>query len=244
MLIDISKRQTSLVRMVIEPDGITYLHQVGENLFQSTTEHKEMVQMINRFDPNICESFFANEVILVEGDTESIVIRELLEKHFPTKDIFVVNTGSKNNMPFFQKIFNHFNIKQHIIHDSDTRFIYDIKVDDNSKLSYTQKKNKDGSPKKNSSWAINANIWKELENGNTKTANLCDRYVSVYNFEVANNYVQDVDKGKPLSAYEYVSKLGIGDNPIIFQFIKQIVGTEPKTIEYTQEKLEEIVKEP
>lgn len=242
-LIDISRPHTSLVRMVRESNGNTALYQVGENLFQSTEEQKEMVQMINRFDPNICESFFTDEVILVEGDTESIVSRELLEKHFPTKDIYVVNTGSKNNIPFFQKIFNHFNIKQHIIHDSDTRYNYEIK-DVTGKLVYTQKKNKDGSPKKNSAWTINENIWTELVNGNKQAANLSKRYVSVYNFEVANNYIQDIDKGKPLSAYEYVAKLTAGDNPLILQFIKQIAGAETKTTEFTQEELETVVVEP
>lgn len=244
MLIDISKPHTSLVRLVRDASGNTSLYQVGANLFQSNDEQKEMVQMLNRFDPNICESFFADEVILVEGDTEAIVSRELLEKHFPTKDIFVVNTGSKNNIPFFQKIYNHFNIKQHIIHDSDTRFVYDITVDENDKLLYTLKKNKDGNPKNNSAWTINGNIWTELENGNLQTANLSTRYVSIYNFEVANSYRQDPDKGKPLSAYEYVAKLAATDNPIIFQFIKQIVGAEPKTSVFTQQELDNFVKEP
>ena len=200
--------------------------------------------MINRFDPNICESFFADEVILVEGDTESIVARELLETRFSTKDIFVVNTGSKNNIPFFQKIYNHFNIKQHIIHDSDTRFVYDIAVDDEEKLNYTLRKNKDGSPKKNSAWTINESIWTEIANGNSRTANLCKRYVSVYNFEVANNYRQDPEKGKPLSAYDYVSKLKAEDKPMIVQFINQIVGAEPQAMKYTQDELEVLVKEP
>lgn len=244
MLIDISKPHTSLVRLVKDTYGDTAIFQVGKDLFQSTDEQKEMVQMINRFDPNICESFFADEVILVEGDTEAIVSRELLGRLFPTKDIFVVNTGSKNNIPFFQKIFNHFNIKQHIIHDSDTRFNYDIVVDDSEKLSYILKKNKDGSPKKNSAWTINETIWKELVNGNNQTANLCKRYVSVYNFEVANNYRQDTDKGKPLSAYDYVVNLKTGDNPMILQFINQIVGVEPQMMQYTQEELATLVSEP
>jgi predicted ATP-dependent endonuclease of OLD family len=244
MLIDISKLHTSLVRLVRDATGNTSLYQVGENLFQSNDVQKEMVQMLNRFDPNICESFFADEVILVEGDTEAIVARELLEKHFPTKDIFVVNTGSKNNIPFFQKIYNHFNIKQHIIHDSDTRFVYEIRVDENEKILYTQKKNKDGNPKNNSAWTINGKIWAEVENGNLHTANLSSRYVSIYNFEIANSYRQNPDKGKPLSAYDYVAKLSAEDNPLIFQYIKQIVGAEPKTTQFTQQELDNLVIEP
>jgi len=244
ILIDISKPHTSLVRMVRNNDGKTYLYQVGENLFNSTAEQKDMVQMINRFDPNICESFFADEVILVEGDTETIVVREILATKFPTKDIFVTNTGSKNNIPFFQKIFSHFNIKQHIIHDSDTRHVYEITTDKDEKLVYTPKTNKDGSQKKNSAWKLNEEIWTEVESANAQTANSSDRYVSIYNFEVANNYRQDSEKGKPLSAYEFVKDIDNLGNPKILQFVRQIVGIEQKTTQFSQAELEQIVKEP
>jgi len=40
---------------------------------------KERVQMINRFNPNVCETFYSNKVLLVEGDTEAIVYRDLLK---------------------------------------------------------------------------------------------------------------------------------------------------------------------
>jgi putative ATP-dependent endonuclease of OLD family len=243
-LIDISKPHTSLVRMVRNNDGKTNLYQVGENLFQSTDEQKNMVQMINRFDPNICASFFADEVILVEGDTETIVTREILASKYTTRDIFVTNTGSKNNIPFFQKIFTHFNIKQHIIHDSDTRFVYDIKTNEEQELIYEPKLNKDGSQRKNSAWTINENIWNELLISNQNNPNLSKRYVSIYNFEVANNYKEDSEKGKPLSAYEYVKEI---DNKVyskILDFINQIVGVSERTSEFTQEELEKIVKEP
>jgi putative ATP-dependent endonuclease of the OLD family len=243
-LIDISKPHTSLVRMVRNADGKTYSYQVGENIFNETEEQKEMVQMINRFDPNVCESFFADEVILVEGDTETIVVREIIATKYPTRDIFVTNTGSKNNIPFFQKIFNHFNIKQHIIHDSDTRFVYNITSDDDDKLVYTPKTNKDGNQKKNSAWKLNEEIWKEIDAGNLKTANLSCRYVSIFNFEVANNYRQDTEKGKPLAAYEFVKDIDNLENPQILQFVQQIVGDVPKAAQYTQEELDGFVVEP
>ena len=36
------------------------------------------------------------------------------------KDIFIVNCATVNNIPFFQKIFSKFNIKYHVICDSDS----------------------------------------------------------------------------------------------------------------------------
>lgn len=243
-LIDISKPQTSIVRMVKDENSKTSLYQVGHDIFSSNEEQKDMVQMINRFDPNICESFFADEVILVEGDTESIVIREIIEQKYPNRDVFVTNTGSKNNIPFFQKIFTHFNIKQHIIHDSDTRFLYDIIKNENGSLNYSTKLNKDSSPKKNSAWKLNETIWNEIVNANMTNANLSQRFVSIYNFESSNNYKHDSEKGKPLSAYEYVKDESNFENSKIFEFIRMIMNDMPKDSNYSMEELDKIVQEP
>lgn len=243
-LIDISKPHTTLVRLIRDENGVTNLFQVGEDLFSSTNEIKNKVQMINRFDPNICESFFSDEVILVEGDTEAIVVREILERKYPDKDIFVVNTGSKNNIPFFQKIFNHFNIKQHIIHDSDTRYNYVKSKNDDNTIDYTLKTNNDGSPKNNSAWTLNQNIWDEVIAGNEFQNNLSKRYVSVYDFETSHNYQYDKDKGKPLSAFEYANELDLEGDASILKFIRMICRETEKEIEFTQEELNDLVIEP
>jgi predicted ATP-dependent endonuclease of OLD family len=243
-LIDISKPHTTLVRMVREENAISKLYQVGDDLFSSSPEVKDRVQMINRFDPNICESFFADEVILVEGDTEAIVVRELLERKFPDKDVFVVNTGSKNNIPFFQKVFNHFNIRQHIIHDSDTRYNYTKSKNAEGELVYTLKTNQDGSPKNNSAWFINQSIWDEVQAGNTQNPELSKRYVSIFDFESSHDYVYDKSKGKPLSAFEYANGMDLNGGASILSFVNMICGEQDKPSEFTQEQLEEMVDEP
>ncbi|WP_010181415.1 ATP-dependent nuclease [Aquimarina agarilytica] len=242
-LIDISKPHTTLVRLVRDSDANTNLYQVGENVFSATQELKDKVQMINRFDPNVCESFFADEVVLVEGDTEAIVVRELLERKHSERDIYVVNTGSKNNIPFFQRIFNHFHIKQHIIHDSDTRYLYS-KTKNGDKITYELKKNKDGTPKNNSSWTVNQSIWDKVVEGNQKEEGLSQRYVSIYDFESSNNYVYDKKKGKPLSAYEFANGISLDSDESIISFINTICGITEKSIEFTQDDLDKLVKEP
>jgi len=75
LMIDISKKHASLIRITKDPEENTFTHQVGENVFGGTEERKQQVQMINRFNPHVCEAFYADEVILVEGDTEAIVYR-------------------------------------------------------------------------------------------------------------------------------------------------------------------------
>ena len=230
-MIDISKQHTSLVRITKNTSLETETNQVGSSLFLND-ENKEFVQMINRFNPNICEVFYADEVVIIEGDTEAIVCRELLRKYYSQKDIFVLNSGSKNNIPFFQDVLNHFKIKQHIIFDSDTRYLYNK---DNS-----IKKNNDGSNRKNSAWKINENILKRIDDNN----DLSRGYVSIYNFESSHDYVYDSNKGKPLSAYEYAKGLTLDSNKPIINKIKQIVGDIKYTENITINNYEEQIQEP
>lgn len=231
-MIDISKQHTSLVRITKTITLETETTQVGSSLFLND-ENKAFVQMLNRFDPNICEVFYADEVIIVAGNTEAIVCRELLREHFPQKDIFVLNSGSKNNIPFFQDVLNHFKIKQHIIFDSDTRYLYE-------KDGVTRKKTKHGSDKKNSAWTLNRTILTKIR----ENKQLSKGYLSIYNFESSHDYEYDSKKGKPLSAYEYAKGLGINSNSPIVKKIKQIAGVSVYDEEITIYNYERIIQEP
>lgn len=216
-MIDISKPHSSLVRIVKNLDETVVTHQVGHDLFQSD-EMKNFVQMINRFNPHVCETFYATNVLIVEGDTESIVCREYLAEFFPSEDIFVLNAGSKNNIPFFQNILNHFGIDYGVIHDSDTRLIYQDR--DNG----ITKNKKSGEPKANSAWAINDSIQAEIDNA---TTNIAMRWVSIFDFESENGYRVDLDKGKPLSAYDFYQANKANELPIfkkINDFLKKQNG--------------------
>ncbi|EOU1295610.1 ATP-dependent nuclease [Cronobacter sakazakii] len=235
-LIDLSKEHTSLIRFVAGDDGATHIYQTKENLFTKNEEIKEKVMMLNRFNPHICESFFADEVILVEGDTEAIVLRELLDRFYANKEIFVLNTGSKNNIPFFLEVLSTFKIRLHVIHDSDERYIYE------KGMRVLRSDNK--TPRVNSAWSLNETIWESIvdicnNGGNAK------RYVSIRNFEHAHNYKHDKQKGKPLSAYEYSKSISFDDNHLpIIAFLKEIASSESSDIEYTQAFLHEHVQEP
>ncbi|WP_429075022.1 ATP-dependent nuclease [Aeromonas veronii] len=234
-LIDLSKPHTTLARLNSNDDGTTIIHQVGDDVFDSQGENRDRILMLNRFNPHICETFFADEVILVEGDTEAIVVRQLLHDHYPEKDIFVLNTGTKNNIPFFVKVLSHFKIKQHVIHDSDCRYQYDIQGN-------VLLKN-DQTPKANSAWTLNQIIWAQMESSNARFPGIVRRYVSVQNFEDSHNYTHDAKKGKPLSAWEFSQRLDIAGNESIIRFIRQIVGIDPYVTEFTQADLENIVIE-
>lgn len=120
-MIDLTKPKTSIVRMV-KSEQDTHLYQVNEELLTDETSNvKEEIYVALRFNPFMCESFYADEVILVEGDTEAVLLRGYLQSRPPRKDLFVVNCGTISNIPFFQEIFNRFNITYHVIFDCDER---------------------------------------------------------------------------------------------------------------------------
>ncbi|MCX7134972.1 AAA family ATPase [Aeromonas sp.] len=236
-LIDLRRQHTSLARLVKLENDETVIYQAGDNVFSKDDETKNKILMLNRFNPHICEVFFSDEVILVEGDTEAIVLRELLEKHYPQKEIFVLNTATKNNIPFFINILSHFKIKQHIIHDSDERYLYD-----NGKIMLT--KEPPQAPRKNSAWTLNKTIWDAMCSANEEQE-LSSRYVSIRNFEDVHSYKHDSVKGKPFSAYEYATKIDFSDDAIsIVKQLKQIVGDLEVEYRFTPDELEGLVKEP
>lgn len=123
-MIDISKPKSSLVRMVNNISG-TKIFQINDSFLSearevSISDLKEEMNEVLRFNPFICESFYADEVILIEGPTEEIISRGYLAETQCNKDIFIVNCGTVNNIPFYQRVFSKFNIKYHVICDTDT----------------------------------------------------------------------------------------------------------------------------
>lgn len=124
-MIDITKEKSSLVRMIKDTEG-TKLFQINDEFLKESKNLKTQEQLkqemneVLRFNPFICESFYADEVILIEGLTEEIILRGYFNEVQTDKDIFVVNCGTVNNIPFFQKIFSQFNIKYHVICDTDS----------------------------------------------------------------------------------------------------------------------------
>jgi predicted ATP-dependent endonuclease of OLD family len=202
-MIDISKPHSSLVRIIKNLDETTEAYQVDDDVFRGDAEKKQRIQMINRFNPHVCESFYAKKIIIVEGDTEAIVFRDLINRFFNQFEIYVLNAGSKNNIPFFQEIFTAFHIEHCIIHDSDTR------------------KNENGND--NSAWTLNTSIWEKIKIANEKKIGLARRYVHVSDFETAHG-VRLTGKEKPLKAYEYVVALNENSDAMCLKYLKDLLG--------------------
>ena len=221
MMIDISQPHSSLIRVSKDADENIYTYQADESIFAATKEEKEQLQMINRMNPHLCEVFYADKVILVEGDTEAIVYREMLKTLYPNEEVFVLNTGSKMNIPFFQKILTHFHIEHYPIHDMDT------------------KQSKDGA--KNPAWKLNETIWNLVNEANKIQEGFSRRYVHNANFENAHHYKVTDGKNKPLSAYRFVRHLlDNNEEADCLKWLRDIMGK--KEIVHDTEYLEANVK--
>lgn len=127
-MIDLSKQNSTLIRMLRNELG-TKVYQIKDEDLKvakgagSFEELKQAMYEVLRFNPYICESFYADEILLVEGPTEEIVIRGILQKMKPIKDLFIVNCGTVNNIPFYQKVYRKFAIKSHVICDTDGEIV-------------------------------------------------------------------------------------------------------------------------
>ncbi len=204
-MIDTSMPHSSLVRLVKDSIGDTRTYQVKFDMFED--EEKDKLQMINRFNPHICECFYSDEVILVEGDTEAIIYRELIARYYnDQRDIFVLNTGSKANLVFYQKILTHFAIKHTIIHDVDNE-------------TYTTKK---GEKRTNAMWSMNEKIWEQILISNQHYPDFSRRFVHYVDFETAHGYIVDKVKGKPLTAFEFAKSLTIDCGSPATEFLKDL----------------------
>lgn len=95
-----------------DSDNGTVINQCLEDIFNGND--KAEFKMICQFDPERNEMFFADKIILCEGDTEKYSLPVLLNKigiNVLEKRISIVECGSKNGIPLFLKVLNKFNEK-------------------------------------------------------------------------------------------------------------------------------------
>jgi len=97
--------------------------QCQQEIFPETEERKQF-QLLNEFDPERNEMFFGRKVILVEGDTEKVVLPLLASKFdnsyvFHENGITVVECGGKGFMPLFARVLNCFRVPYVAIYDKD-----------------------------------------------------------------------------------------------------------------------------
>jgi len=210
IMVDLSREHSSLVRLVPDKNRGTACYQVDSSLFENGT--RNWLIMLKEFNSYVNESFFASYVFLVEGATEEIVIKILLDKIQENttlkQDILIINCNGKATIPHFQKILYHFKIPYVVFHDLDYR------------------KNSDGT--NSPSWKINEKIWEGIQTAQNDGLEV-KRYIFNPVFEKAHGY--ELQRGdKPYTAYAEVkswltswNSLEVEEKPII-KYVKSSLG--------------------
>lgn len=184
--IDLTQNHTTIIRIEKNDDTNHEVKTFSTDDADFGTDDKENLKMINFCNPYFNEFFFANKVILVEGETEYTIIKTVLEKNcFTSKEgIHIINCFGKGNIVTISKILNHFKVNYSVIHDSDNPKAL-------RKSNYI----------KNGAWTNNYKINDELNAGREKGLKVLS-FVSIPNFE--GEYLNGVKgSSKPFEAWKY-----------------------------------------
>ncbi|MGO4405644.1 ATP-dependent endonuclease [Bosea sp. RAF48] len=119
--IDVSRDNTTIVRVERGQDGAI----AGTTVFRPdkvklTPDEKELLKLLNQWDPYVGELFFGGRTIVVEGDTEFSAFRELVNADPQRyRNVHVVRARGKYIIPIIIKIMNHFGTRYAVLHDTD-----------------------------------------------------------------------------------------------------------------------------
>lgn len=118
--IDMSRYDSLIIVSKADIYSGSQVFQVVEDIFD--VNDKGYFRMLNEFDPERSEIFFAKKVVLVEGDCEKVAfprIAKKMNKDLNVRGISIIECGGKFNIGFFVKVLNAFKIPYVVVHDVD-----------------------------------------------------------------------------------------------------------------------------
>jgi energy-coupling factor transporter ATP-binding protein EcfA2 len=115
IFIDLSKDHTTIVR--VDP-GVAEQHFVSTDLISFDDDERTHLKMVRACNPAVNEFFFYENIVLVEGPTEHLVVKHVADKL--SIEVHVIDCMGKGNIPLFARVLNHFKMPYIVIHDSDT----------------------------------------------------------------------------------------------------------------------------
>lgn len=212
--VDLSKPNRTLAKVFINEDNEVGLNQVNSDVYGLPTHEKERLQALLRFNPYVNEVFFADRVILVEGDTEVIALKVLGEKLVNSSLLnpedyhktSVVNCNGKGTMYVLLNVLNNFGIKYTVIHD------YDITELD-------RKGNRRSISSLKAALTLNHKLERlAFSRGNKK-------FVMRHTFEAEMPHDYEKGSSKSFSAYEYLNTKELHELPIgLLDIVKASYG--------------------
>ncbi|EKO3798898.1 ATP-dependent endonuclease [Vibrio harveyi] len=131
-LIDVATDPKSLVLVSRSNRGEpTEIKQLTTDPFATAihgAKERQALRAALDFHPTVCEAFFANRVVLVEGDSEVAVFKrakELLEAFgldtSTVENTTIVSCGGKWTIPAIARLLSNFGVQFRIIHDMDRK---------------------------------------------------------------------------------------------------------------------------
>lgn len=115
MLIDLSERHTSIqVFRVGEKEAIQLYKSLNE---QFDDDDIKNMKILNYVDSYVNEFFFADKILIVEGDTEYIAFKHLAKVQ--NVNLHIIRARGKSTIGTLMKILNQFNSEYDVIHDVD-----------------------------------------------------------------------------------------------------------------------------
>ena len=112
-------RDIVVIRKLNQTEG-TSSYKTSGDLFEGDSEQKQRFNMIQFFNPDRSEVFFAKRVALVEGATEKALF-PLLARRLKMFDyrISIIDCGGKHNLALYMKVLNAFKIPSITLYDED-----------------------------------------------------------------------------------------------------------------------------
>ncbi|MCX5518072.1 ATP-dependent endonuclease [Kaistia defluvii] len=143
--IDVSRDNTTIVRVARAQSGsISGTTVFRPDKVKLSDEDKELLKLLNQWDPYVGEFFFGGDTIVVEGDTEYSAFREIINSDLQKyRNVHIVRARGKWIIPIITKILNQFGSSYAILHDTD--------------------RPKDKNGKANSAWSANEAILKAVK---------------------------------------------------------------------------------
>jgi putative ATP-dependent endonuclease of the OLD family len=115
ILIDLSERHTSIqVFRVGEKEAVQLYKSVNE---QFDDDDIKNMKILNYVDSYVNEFFFADRVVIVEGDTEYIAFKHLAK--LKNENVHIIRARGKATIGTLMKILNQFNSSYDVLHDVD-----------------------------------------------------------------------------------------------------------------------------
>ena len=120
ILIDLSERHTSIqVFRVGEKEAIQLYKSISK---QFDDDDIQNMKILNYIDSYVNEFFFADKVVIVEGDTEYIAFKHLAK--LKNENLHIIRARGKSTIGTLMKILNQFNSNYDILHDVDNHIKY------------------------------------------------------------------------------------------------------------------------